>query len=172
MLVLFFLFHLRDVLCSERYFVPDSNIGLAWLASTVICYRCPQKKTEEEDDKLITELHEDCMELLGLVSVEDMWQQVSPLYSYDINVLVLKPSCSFALLILSRLVQLLFAVRATLSSLPDEVVDTVGITSLPAEDPVSERTRTLEYLDMQEELIIHHLTFLDYAFLDILYSIT
>jgi len=45
------------------------------------------------------------------------------------------------------------AVRATLSSLPDEVVDTVGVTSLPSEDPVSERLRKLEYLEMQDELI-------------------
>lgn len=45
------------------------------------------------------------------------------------------------------------AVLATLSSLPDEVVDTVGITSLPSEDVVSERRRKLEFLEMQEELI-------------------
>jgi LETM1 and EF-hand domain-containing protein 1 len=45
------------------------------------------------------------------------------------------------------------AVQATLSSLPEEVVDTVGITSLPSEDSVSERRRKLEYLEMQEELI-------------------
>jgi len=45
------------------------------------------------------------------------------------------------------------AVRATFSSLPDEVVDTVGVTSLPSEDPVSERLRKLEYLEMQDELI-------------------
>jgi len=45
------------------------------------------------------------------------------------------------------------AVRATLSSLPDEVVDTVGVTSLPSEDPLSERLRKLEYLEMQDELI-------------------
>ncbi|PKI69776.1 hypothetical protein CRG98_009651, partial [Punica granatum] len=44
-------------------------------------------------------------------------------------------------------------VGATLSSLPDEVVDTVGITSLPSEDSVSHRRRRLEYLAMQEELI-------------------
>jgi hypothetical protein len=37
--------------------------------------------------------------------------------------------------------------------LPDEVVDTVGVTSLPSEDSVSERKRKLEYLEMQEELI-------------------
>lgn len=45
------------------------------------------------------------------------------------------------------------AVQATLSSLPDEVVETVGVTALPSEDSVSERRRKLEYLAMQEELI-------------------
>ena len=40
------------------------------------------------------------------------------------------------------------AVRATLSSLPDEVVDTVG-----TEDSVSDRRRKLEFLEMEEELI-------------------
>ena len=45
------------------------------------------------------------------------------------------------------------AVQATLSSLPDEVVDTVGVTALPSEDLVSERRRKLEFLEMQEELI-------------------
>lgn len=45
------------------------------------------------------------------------------------------------------------AVQATLSSLPDEVVDTVGVAALPSGDPVSETKRKLEYLEMQEELI-------------------
>lgn len=45
------------------------------------------------------------------------------------------------------------AVLATLSSLPDEVVDTVGVTELRSEDSVSERRRKLEYLEMQEEMI-------------------
>lgn len=44
------------------------------------------------------------------------------------------------------------AVVATLSSLPDEVVDTIG-TVLPSEDSVSERRKKLEFLEMQEELI-------------------
>lgn len=48
------------------------------------------------------------------------------------------------------------AVQATLSSLPDEVVDTVGVTALPSEDSVSERRRKLEFLEMQEELIKVH----------------
>lgn len=43
--------------------------------------------------------------------------------------------------------------QATLSSLPDEVVDTVGVTALPSEDSISERRRKLEFLEMQEELI-------------------
>ena len=47
------------------------------------------------------------------------------------------------------------AVVATLSSLPDEVVGTVG-TALPSEDSVSERKRKLEFLEMQEELIKVH----------------
>ncbi|TYH87546.1 hypothetical protein ES332_D01G124100v1 [Gossypium tomentosum] len=45
------------------------------------------------------------------------------------------------------------AIQATLSSLPNEVVDTVGVTALPSEDSVSERRRKLEYIEMQEELI-------------------
>ena len=44
------------------------------------------------------------------------------------------------------------AVVATLSSLPDEVVDTVG-TVLPSEDSVSEWRRKPKFLEMQEELI-------------------
>ncbi|KAI9198976.1 hypothetical protein LWI28_025360 [Acer negundo] len=45
------------------------------------------------------------------------------------------------------------AVQATLSSLPDEVVDTVQVTALPSEDSLSEKRRKLEFLEMQEELI-------------------
>ncbi|GMP92947.1 hypothetical protein CsSME_00042983 [Camellia sinensis var. sinensis] len=40
-------------------------------------------------------------------------------------------------------------VGATLSSLSDEFVDTVGVVALPSEDSVSER-RKLEFLEMQE----------------------
>jgi LETM1 and EF-hand domain-containing protein 1 len=43
--------------------------------------------------------------------------------------------------------------QATISSLPDEVTDTVSVTALPSEDSVSGRRRKLEYLEMQEELI-------------------
>jgi LETM1 and EF-hand domain-containing protein 1 len=45
------------------------------------------------------------------------------------------------------------ALQATISSLPDEVTETVGVTALPSEDSVSGRRRKLEYLEMQEELI-------------------
>lgn len=45
------------------------------------------------------------------------------------------------------------AVQATLSSLPDEVVDTVQVTSLPSEDALAEKKRKLEFLEMEEELI-------------------
>lgn len=44
-------------------------------------------------------------------------------------------------------------VQEAISSLPDEVVDTVQVTTLPSEDIVSERRRKLEFLEMQEELI-------------------
>lgn len=44
-------------------------------------------------------------------------------------------------------------VQEAISSLPDEVVDTVQVTTLPSEDTVSERKRKLEFLEMQEELI-------------------
>ena len=61
--------------------------------------------------------------------------------------------CTIRAFMVSRKLKPEEAVQATLSSLPDEVVDTVGITSLPSEDSVSERRRKLEYLEMQEELI-------------------
>jgi LETM1 and EF-hand domain-containing protein 1 len=44
-------------------------------------------------------------------------------------------------------------VQATLSSLPDEVIDCVGVTALGSEDSLSERRRKLEFLQQQEELI-------------------
>ncbi|KAJ4904975.1 LETM1-like protein [Raphanus sativus] len=119
----------------------------------------------KEDDKLIraegvdslseAELREDCRErgMLGTLSVEEMRQQLRDWMDLSLN-----HSVPSSLLILSRAFTVAGrveadAVRATLSSLPDEVVDTVGITSLPSEDPVSERLRKLEYLEMQDELI-------------------
>nr|VDD09401.1 unnamed protein product [Brassica oleracea] len=119
----------------------------------------------KEDDKLIraegvdslseAELREDCRErgMLGTLSVEEMRQQLRDWMDLSLN-----HSVPSSLLILSRAFTVAGrveadAVRATLSSLPDEVVDTVGVTSLPSEDPVSERLRKLEYLEMQDELI-------------------
>ncbi|KAG5549482.1 hypothetical protein RHGRI_014723 [Rhododendron griersonianum] len=92
--------------------------------------------------------------LLGLRSVEEMRQQLRDWLDLSLN-----RSVPSSLLILSRAftvpgkVKPEEAVQATLSSLPDEVVDTVGVTALPSEDSVSERRRKLEFLEMQEELI-------------------
>ncbi|KAL5578599.1 hypothetical protein UlMin_011041, partial [Ulmus minor] len=120
----------------------------------------------KEDDKLIqaegveslseAELREDCRErgMLGLLSVEEMRQQLRDWLDLSLN-----HSVPSSLLILSRAFTVSGrlkpeeAVQATLSSLPDEVVETVGVTALPSEDSVSERRRKLEYLEMQEELI-------------------
>ncbi|KAM0902654.1 hypothetical protein ACQ4PT_019168 [Festuca glaucescens] len=90
---------------------------------------------------------------LGLLSTEEMRQQLRDWLDLSLNHAM--PS---SLLILSRAFTVSGkmkpeeAVVATLSSLPDEVVDTVG-TVLPSEDSVSERKRKLEFLEMQEELI-------------------
>ncbi|KAJ0793401.1 putative EF-hand domain, letm1 ribosome-binding domain-containing protein [Helianthus annuus] len=102
------------------------------------------------------ELREDCRErgMLGLLSVEEMRQQLRDWLDLSLN-----HSVPSSLLILSRAFTVSGklkpeeVVRATLSSLPDEVVDTVGVTALSSEDSVSERRRKLEFLEMQEELI-------------------
>ncbi|KAK1413612.1 hypothetical protein QVD17_35388 [Tagetes erecta] len=102
------------------------------------------------------ELGEDCRErgMLGLLSVEEMRQQLRDWLDLSLN-----HSVPSSLLILSRAFTVSGKlkpeeiVRATLSSLPDEVVDTVGVTALSSEDSVSERRRKLEFLEMQEELI-------------------
>ncbi|KAG6469001.1 mitochondrial proton/calcium exchanger protein-like [Zingiber officinale] len=119
----------------------------------------------KEDDKLIQaegveslseeELRQAYTERghLGLLSTEEMRQQLRDWLDLSLNHAV--PS---SLLILSRAFTVSGklkpeeAVVATLSSLPDEVVDTVG-TVLPSEDSISERRRKLEFLEMQEELI-------------------
>ncbi|KAL6652463.1 hypothetical protein ACP70R_011388 [Stipagrostis hirtigluma subsp. patula] len=101
------------------------------------------------------ELRQACRERghLGLVSTEEMRQQLKDWLDLSLNY-----SMPSSLLILSRAFTVSGktkpeeAVVATLSSLPDEVVDTIG-TALPSEDSVSERKRKLEYLEMQEELI-------------------
>ncbi|KAJ0815940.1 putative EF-hand domain, letm1 ribosome-binding domain-containing protein [Helianthus annuus] len=121
----------------------------------------------KNDDKMIQaeggvdalseeELREDCRErgMLGLRSVEKMREQLRDWLDLSLN-----HSVPSSLLILSRAFTVSGklkpeeVVRATLSSLPDEVVDTVGVTALSSEDSVSERRRKLEFLEMQEELI-------------------
>lgn len=126
-----------------------------------------RKKLQDikNDDKMIQaegveslsdeELRQACRERghLGLLSTEEMCHQLKDWLDLSLNYSV--PS---SLLILSRAftvsgkIKPEEAVVATLSSLPDEVVDTVG-TVLPSEDSVSERKRKLEFLEMQEELI-------------------
>ncbi|ONK57880.1 uncharacterized protein A4U43_C09F5150 [Asparagus officinalis] len=126
-----------------------------------------RKKLQQikEDDKLIQaegveslseqELRQACRDRghLGLLSTEEMRQQLRDWLDLSLN-----RSLPSSLLILSRAFTVSGklkpeeAVVATLSSLPDEVVDTVG-TGLPSEDSVSERRRKLEFLEMQEELI-------------------
>ncbi|KNA22102.1 hypothetical protein SOVF_036940 [Spinacia oleracea] len=123
-------------------------------------------KRIKDDDRLIqaegieslseAELRVECRErgMLGLVSVEEMRQLLRDWLDLSLN-----HSVPSSLLILSRAFMVSGklkpeeAMQATLSSLPDEVVDTVGVTSLPSEDSVSERRRKLEYLEMQEERI-------------------
>ncbi|OMO82604.1 LETM1-like protein [Corchorus olitorius] len=127
-----------------------------------------RKRLQEikNDDKMIqaegveslseAELRQACRDrgLLGLLSVDEMRQQLRDWLDLSLN-----HSVPSSLLILSRAfsvsgkVRPEEAVQATLSSLPDEVVDTVGVTALPSEDSVSERRRKLEFLEMQEELI-------------------
>ncbi|KAK8338288.1 hypothetical protein V6Z12_A09G240500 [Gossypium hirsutum] len=120
----------------------------------------------KKDEKLIpgegmeslseAELRQGCREqgMLGVLSVEEIRQQLQDWIDLSLNHRV--PS---SLLILSRAYIVSGklnpedAVRATLSSLLDEVVNTIIVTALPSEDPVSERRRKLEYLKMQEELI-------------------
>ncbi|KAL6903575.1 hypothetical protein ACP4OV_004388 [Aristida adscensionis] len=119
----------------------------------------------KNDDKMIQaegveslsdwELRQACRERghLGLLSAEEMQQQLKDWLDLSLN-----RSMPSSLLILSRAFTVSGkmkpeeAVVATLSSLPDEVVDTIG-TALPSEDSVSERKRKLEFLEMQEELI-------------------
>ncbi|XP_074310639.1 uncharacterized protein LOC141646648 [Silene latifolia] len=120
----------------------------------------------KEDDKMIQaegvkslseeELRQACRDrgLLGLLSVEEMRQQLRDWLDLSLN-----HSVPSSLLILSRSFNISGkikpeeAVEFAISSLPDEVVDTVGATSLPSEDTVSDRRRKLEFLEMQEELI-------------------
>ncbi|KAK9997808.1 hypothetical protein SO802_017411 [Lithocarpus litseifolius] len=126
-----------------------------------------RKRLQEikNDDKMIqaegveslseAELRQACRDrgMLALSSVEEMRQQL-----HDWLDLSLNHSLPSSLLILSRAFSVSGkkpeeVVQEAISSLPDEVVDTVQVTTLPSEDIVSERRRKLEFLEMQEELI-------------------
>ncbi|KAL3698919.1 hypothetical protein R1sor_016941 [Riccia sorocarpa] len=118
------------------------------------------------DDRLIkaegveslseAELRAACRErgMLGLLSVDEMRQQLK-----DWLDLSLKKSVPSSLLILSRAfmvsgkVRAEEAVQATLSSLPDEVVDSIGTVATSSEDAITGRKRKLEFLKEQEALI-------------------
>ncbi|KAG6647517.1 mitochondrial proton/calcium exchanger protein-like isoform X1 [Carya illinoinensis] len=119
----------------------------------------------KNDDKLIqaegveslseAELRHACRErgILDLSSVEEMCQQLRDWLDLSLN-----HSLPSSLLILSRAFSTSGkkpeeVVQEAISSLPDEVVDTVQVTTLPSEDAVSERRRKLEFLEMQEEMI-------------------
>ncbi|BBN10959.1 LETM1 and EF-hand domain-containing protein 1, mitochondrial [Marchantia polymorpha subsp. ruderalis] len=103
-----------------------------------------------------SELRAACRErgMLGLLSVDEMRQQLN-----DWLDLSLQKSVPSSLLILSRAFMVSGRIRpeeamqATLSSLPDEVVDSIGTVSAAGEDALAERKRKLEFLKEQEALI-------------------
>ncbi|KAF5741575.1 LETM1 and EF-hand domain-containing protein 1 mitochondrial isoform X1 [Tripterygium wilfordii] len=113
-------------------------------------------KAEGVESLTEEELRQACRDrgLLGSPSMEELRHQLLDWLDLSLN-----HSVPSSLLILSRAfsvsgkVRPEEAVQATLSSLPDEVVDTVGVTALSSEDSVSERRRKLEFLEMQEEFI-------------------
>ncbi|KAB1209185.1 LETM1 and EF-hand domain-containing protein 1, mitochondrial [Morella rubra] len=119
----------------------------------------------KNDDRLIqaegleslseAELRQACRDrgMLDLPSVVEMRQQLRDWLDLSLN-----HSLPSSLLILSRAFSMSGkkpeeVVQEAISSLPDEVVDTVQVTTLPSEDTVSERRRKLEFLEMQEEMI-------------------
>ncbi|XP_024389088.1 uncharacterized protein [Physcomitrium patens] len=119
----------------------------------------------KEDDRMIqnegvnslseSELRQACRErgMLGLRSVEDMRKQLNDWLDLSLN-----HSLPSSLLILSRSFFVAGrsaedAVQATLSSLPDEVIDSVGEKTDPGEEALAERRRKLEFLQAEEELI-------------------
>ncbi|CAI0541042.1 unnamed protein product [Linum tenue] len=113
---------------------------------------------QEEGIETLTEdeLRAECRErgMLGLRSVEEMRQQLRDWLDLSLNHAV--PS---SLLILSRAflvsarVRPEDAIQQTLSSLPDEVVNTLASTGMPSEDSVSERRRKLEFLEEEDKRI-------------------
>ncbi|XP_024517041.1 plectin [Selaginella moellendorffii] len=112
-------------------------------------------QTEGIDSLSEPELVSACRErgILEITSVDELKQQLRNWLDLSLNHAL--PS---SLLILSRAflsgnLKLEEAVQATLLSLPDEVVESVGVTVLPSEDALEERLRKIEYLQSQEEFI-------------------
>ncbi|CAA0814506.1 LETM1-like protein [Striga hermonthica] len=157
-----------DNISRPRLMTMCKYMGISTYGTDAYLRYMLRKKLQKikEDDKMIQaegieslseeELRQACRDrgLLGLLSVDEMRKQLQDWLDLSLN-----HSVPSSLLILSRAfsvsgkVKPEEAVQATLSSLPDEVVDTVGVTALPSEDSVSERRRKLEFLEMQEELI-------------------
>eukprot|EP00850_Spirogloea_muscicola_P019244 SM000187S03861 [mRNA] locus=s187:52808:57172:+ [translate_table: standard] len=113
-------------------------------------------KSEGVDSLTVSELQTACRErgMLGITSEERMRQQLT-----DWLELSLDHSVPSSLLILSRSfvvsgkIKPEEAVSATLSSLPDEVVESVGLSMPAEEDSVADRKRKLEELQAEEKLI-------------------
>ncbi|MCO5611276.1 hypothetical protein L7F22_065528 [Adiantum nelumboides] len=138
-----------------------------------LCYMLRSKLAGiKNDDRLIqtegiellseAELQAACRArgILNVYTVEEMRQQLKNWLDLSLN-----HSVPSSLLLLSRSFNVSGkmkpeeAVQATLSSLPDEVVDSVGTSELPSEEGVlGERLRKLEFIKMQEEMIkVDHL---------------
>ncbi|KAL6565302.1 hypothetical protein OROGR_002253 [Orobanche gracilis] len=155
-----------DNISRPRLMTMCKYMGISTYGTDAYLRYMLRKKLQKikEDDKMIQtegidslseeELRQACRDrgLLGLLSVDEMRKQLQDWLDLSLN-----HSVPSSLLILafsvSGKVKPEEAVQATLSSLPDEVVGTVGVTALPSEDSVSERRRKLEFLEMQEELI-------------------
>ncbi|KAI5061020.1 hypothetical protein GOP47_0023525 [Adiantum capillus-veneris] len=133
-----------------------------------LCYMLRSKLAGiKNDDRLIqtegiellseAELQAACRDrgILNVFTVKEMRQHLKNWLDLSLNYSV--PS---SLLILSRAFNVSGkmkpeeAMQATLSSLPDEVVESVGTSELPSEEGVlGERMRKLELIKMQEEMI-------------------
>ncbi|GBG80972.1 hypothetical protein CBR_g31528 [Chara braunii] len=143
-----------------------SSWGLPAAAPTKVMKMAATIARIKEDDKLIqsegveslseAELRAACRQrgILGSnMSVEEMRSELLEWLDLSLN-----RSLPSSLLILSRAfnvgeVKPEEAVQATLSSLPDEVVELVGMTACPSESALKEKERKLEILKEQDELI-------------------
>ncbi|KAM3304014.1 hypothetical protein P3S67_015046 [Capsicum chacoense] len=85
--------------------------------------------------------------LCNLIVLRD-WLELSLNHSVPSSLLILSRAFT-----VSGKVKPEEAIQATFSSLPDEVVDAVQVTSMPSEDSLAEKKRKLEFLEMDEKLI-------------------